>query len=568
MISASVSSNLAVQPNARFDEDRDNLGDRVNSAGKAMVVAAQPEAVEAGAAILRDGGNAVDAAIAAGLVAGVVDPQMCGIAGFGNLQVFMPSAGVHRCIDFHAKSPLASRPDQWEDRIVGETRDGFGFVLEDHVNDVGYQAIATPGSLRAYFEAQTTWGTKDWAQIVAPAIDRAENGFVVRPRVLGWWQDGASMGRAANLDRLSFSASGRSIYFRGDGQLKQVGDVLANPDLAATLRLVAAEGADVFYTGSLAERIVEDMAANGGLLAETDLASYRTTHTDPLASEYRGLAITTNHPPGGGVMLLEMLNILENFDLASMGHNSVDYVRTVTEAMKRATVDKDTLVGDPAHVDVPLDLLISKKHAAAHAESIARGERATVDRVALESKDTTHVCVVDSEGNAASMTHSLGMPSGVITDGLGFMFNGCMAVFDPRPGRANSIAPGKSRFSSLCPAMAFDDGELRYVLGAPGGTQIAMGVLQVLLNAIDFDMSILEAVSAPRVSGTSTAIDVSNGVPWTVTDALEADGYEVVRSPKTHDFALVHAISSHSVGSGVERKGAADPGGDGTVQTV
>ena len=283
-----------------------------------MVVAAQPEAVEAGARVLRAGGNAVDAAIATGLVAGVVDPQMCGIAGFGNLQVYLPSQGVHRCIDFHAKSPLATTADQWADLVIGETRDGFGFVLEGNVNDVGYQAIATPGSLKAYFEAQTTWGVKDWAEIVAPAIGWAERGFVVRPHVAGWWAEGADMGRANNVDRLQQSATGRDIYFRSDGTHKRVGDVVVNNDLGATLRLIAAEGADVFYTGKLAERIAEDMAANGGLMTDVDLGEYRTTHIDPLRGSYRGYDIATNYPPGGGVMVLEMLNVLENFDLASM----------------------------------------------------------------------------------------------------------------------------------------------------------------------------------------------------------------------------------------------------------
>ena len=529
-----------------------------------MVVAAQPQAVEAGAAVLRSGGNAVDAAIAAGLVAGVVDPQMCGIAGFGNLQVLLPGDGVHRCIDFHARSPLATRPDQWEDLVVGETRDGFGFVLEGHVNDVGYQAVATPGSLLAYFEAQTTWGVKDWAEIVGHAIAWAEDGFVVRPHTAHWWAEGAVMGRADNRQRLRFSATGRDLYFRSDGSLKQVGDVLANPDLAATLRIIAAEGAEAFYTGRIAERIVEDMAANGGRITAEDLAEYRTVHNDPLVGDYRGHRITTNHPPGGGVMVLEMLNVLEHFDLTGMGHNTVDYVRTVTETMKRATSDKDAFVGDPAFVDVPVDRLTSAPHAAAHAASIKAGDRATVTRLAYEPADTTHVAVVDRDGNAASMTHSLGMPSGVITDGLGFMYNGCMAVFDPRPGNADSLAPGKSRFSSLCPTMAFDGDDLRIVLGAPGGTQIAMGVTQALLNVIDHGMTMSEAVSAPRVSGTSDAIDVANGVPWSVSQALEDEGYQVIRSPRTHDFAMVHGIRV----DGGRLDGGADPAGDGIVQAV
>ena len=263
-------------------------------------------------------------------------------------------------------------------------------------------------------------------------------------------------------------------------------------------------------------------------------------------------------------MVLEMLNILENFELASMGHNSVEYVRTLTEAMKRATSDKDTFVGDPAHFDVPLEWLTSKEHARDLAEMIRSGDRASVERLSYEPRDTTHVCVVDKDGNAVSMTHSLGMPSGVITDGLGFMYNGCMAVFDPRPGNADSLAPGKSRFSSLCPTMVFDEDVLNYVVGAPGGTQIAMGVTQVLLNSIDFEMNMLEAVSAPRVSGTSDAIDVSNGVPWSVSEALEAEGYEVIRSPRTHDFAWVHGIR---VGvQGID--GGADPAADGVVQSA
>ena len=529
-----------------------------------MVSAAQPEAVEAGAAVLRAGGNAVDAAMAVALVAGVVDPQMCGIAGFGNMQVYMPGKGVHTCIDFHGKSPMATTADQWEDLIEGETRDGFGFVLTGNVNDVGYQSITAPGSLKAYFEAQTTWGTMDWADVVAPAIRWAEEGFAVRPHVHGWWVEGATFGRADNVSRLRFSETGRSVYFHSDGSLRRVGEQVVNADLGRTLRRIAAEGSKVFYHGEIAEQIAADMAANGAKLSMEDLTSYETVRNDPLKGTYRGLEISTNHPPGGGVMVLEMLNIVEQFDLAAMGHNSVDYVRTVSEAMKRATRDKDENVGDPAHYDVPMDRLTSKEYAAEIAASISNGERATVDRVQSEPKDTTHVCVVDKDGNAVSMTHSLGMPSGVITDGLGFMYNGCMGVFDPRPGRAGSLAPGKSRFSSLCPTMVFRDGELEIVVGAPGGTQIAMGVFQVLLNSIDFDMSILEAIAAPRFSGTSNAIDVCNRIPWVVTDALEADGYEVIRSPQSYEFAWVHGIR---IDGGV-LTGAADPAADGMATLV
>lgn len=529
-----------------------------------MIVTAQPEASEAGARVLMAGGNAVDAAMAAALVQGCVDPQMTGIAGFGSCQIYDPSKGVHTVIDFHGRTPAAATPDMWEDRLEGETRDGFGFVLRDNVNDLGYGSVTVPGSLKAYHEAVTEFGTWDWADVVAPAIAIAEDGFVVRPHVDFWWRHGAALGRIPVADRLGFSATGRAAYFRPDGTVKTIGDRVRLDGLADTLRLIAKGGADVFYTGEIAERIDADFRANGGLMTGDDLAAYRTVRTDPLKGSYRDWDLATNHPPGGGIMLVEMLNILENFDLAGMGHNSTDYIRHVAEAMKAATADKDAHVGDPAFVDIPQHLT-DKDYARDVAGRIRAGERMQVTRLGQpEPKDTTHVAVVDRDGMCVTMTHSLGMPSGVITDGLGFMFNGCMAVFDPRPGRAGSIAPGKGRFSSLCPSIVFRDGETRLVIGAPGGTQIAMGVLQAILNVIEFDMTMTEAVSAPRFSSTSNAIDVMNRIPGYVTDPLAADGYEIIRSPLTFGIAAVHGIRI----DGGRLDGGADPGHDGVALAV
>lgn len=533
---------------------------------KSMIVAAQPEAAEAGAEILARGGNAIDAAMAAALVQGVVDPQMCGLAGFGSCQVYMPDRDVLTFIDFHGKTPKSATPDMWEDIIVGETRDGFGFVLDGFVNDLGYQAVTTPGSLKAYHEAVTSYGTMDWADVCAPAIAQANEGFIVRPHVQFWWDSGSSYGRADVTDRLKFSATGRDAYFRGDGSTKRVGDRVNNPDLARTLALIATHGPDIFYKGEIAERIAEDFAANGGLLTYDDMAEYATTSNAPIPISYRDWNLTTNQPPGGGIMLAEMMNILENFDLAGIGHNSVEYVRVVAEAMKVATADKDAHVGDPAFYDVPIDRLTSKAHAAEAAARIKAGEKHHVDRIGMEeSKQTTHVAVIDANGNAVTMTHSLGMPSGVITDGLGFMYNGCMAVFDPRPGRAGSIAPGKARFSSVCPTFGFQDGKLKLAIGAPGGTQIAMGVLQATLNVLDHRMTMTEAVSAPRFSATSNIIDVTNRIPRSVERALQQDGYEVARNPLTFDIAAVHGIRVTDEGA---FDGAADPGHDGVAYGV
>lgn len=534
---------------------------------RAMIVAPQPEACEAGADILRAGGNAVDAAIAVALAQGVVDPLMTGIAGFGSMGLYLPGKGLHTYIDFHAPAPRKARPDMWASLIEGETRDGFGFVLKGNVNDIGYQAICVPAALKAYHQAHREYGRLPWHEVLQPAIAWAERGWMVRPHVHWFWSEVEQLGRVSNPQRIAYTASGRSLYCREDGTPKRVGDLVRNPDLASTLRMIAKGGSDVFYFGEIADRIDEDMRRNGGLVSKDDLARYQPLRNEPIRGSYRGYTVATNQPPGGGLMLLQMLNVLENFDLREMGHNSAEYLRVMAETMKRATIAKDRCIGDPAFVDVPVDLLASKDTARAMAEEIRSGFKAQVPRFnpGLPSKDTTHLCVVDDEGNCITMTHSLGSPSGVITEGLGFMYNGCMGVFDPRPGSAGSIAPGKARFSSICPTIVFGaDGKPVLVIGAPGATQIAMGVLQATVNVLDFGMTMTEAVSAPRFSATSAAIDVSNRIPRFVTNVLETQGYEVIRSPYGFGFAAVHGVRL----AGKELDGGADPGHDGMALAV
>ena len=536
-----------------------------------MVCAPQPEAVEAGALALRNGGNAVDAAIVCALVQTAVDPQMAGIAGFGSLHLYLPGRGVHRCFDFHGRAPAKARPEMWADLIEWEAEDGFGFKLSGQVNDLGYQAVTTPGSLKAFHEALSRYGTLDWKDALAPAIGYAEDGFTIRPHVHEFWTRKEAFGLADPIERLRFSASGRRIYFDDSGALRQPGTVLRNPDMARTLARIAEDGIEVFYRGEIAQTIAADMERGGGLLTLADLEGTATEDNEPLWGEYRGQRIATNPPPGGGIMVLEMLHILERFDLAALGHNSADYIRIVSEAMKRATLDKDRFVGDPKFVEVPVARLLSKEYAREQADAIARGEVAQVPRYGAkpesgnpESKNTTHVSVVDADGNAVSMTHSLGMPSGVITDGLGFMYNGCMAVFDPRPGRTGSIAPGKARFTSMAPTIVFSGETPRLVLGAPGGTFIAMGILQTILNVIDFAMTPAEAVAAPRFCTTSDVIDVTNRIPRFVQAEIEAKGYRVRRSHRSYQFAGVHAIG---ITDG-RWQGGADPGRDGMALEV
>ena len=528
------------------------------------IAAPQPEAAEAGLDILIAGGNAVDAALACAFVQGVIDPMMCGLAGFGSMAVYTPEGSSLDYIDFHSPAPINATPSMWQHLIEGEARDGYGFTLKGQVNDIGYQSICVPAALKAYEAAHRNYGKLPWADIIAPAVHWASSGWVVRPHVYAFWSDPGQMGRVANHERISFTPAARNLYCRADGTPKRVGDQVVNGALADVLREISKQGADVFYTGTIAALIDADMRHNGGLLSKDDLAGYRPKTNKPLWSEYRGYRIASNQPPGGGLMLIEMLNILEHFDLSTIEHNSAAYIKLVTEVMKIATVDKDHFVADPDFVSVPVERLTSKSYAKDIAAAIAMGKRTTVARFnpAAPSKDTTQITVVDADGNCVSMTHSLGMPSGVVTDGLGFMYNGCMGAFDPRPARAGSIAPGKARFSSICPSFILKDGEPYLVIGAPGATQIAMGVLQVVLNVLDFGMLVQKAISCPRFSSTSNAIDVSNRIPRSVTNTLENDGYQVVRNPSSYaGFALVHAISKID---GV-LEGGADPGGDGVV---
>ena len=529
-----------------------------------VVTAPQPEAVEAGALALKRGGNAVDAAIATALVQTAVDPQMCGIAGMGSMQVYMPAKSVHEFIDFHARCPAAVRPDMWASLMEGETRDGFGFILKGRVNDVGYGSIAVPGSYKAYHEALTRFGTLSWGDVVEPAIRYARDGVRIRPHMHYYWSLAADLGRVDNPDRMKFTPSGRRIYCDADGNLLKPGKTLKNPDMARALERLARHGPAAFYEGEMADAIEADMKAHGGLITKADMRDYRTRNLKPIWGTYRGHKVSTGQPPGGGVMLIQMLNILENFDLKALGHNTPEYIRVVAEAMKRSTIDKDAHVGDPEFVQVPVDRLTDKAYARQMADAIKRGEQAHVVRVQQEAADTTQVSVVDRDGNAVTMTHTLGAPSGVISDGLGFMWNGCMGVFDPRPGRAGSLAPGKSRFSSMSPTIVFKGDDPHIVIGAPGGTNIVMGVLQAIINVVDHGMTMLEAIAAPRFSATSDTIDVVNRIPNFVCAELEAMGYPIAKSYLSYNFAGVHGIR---IVDGVP-DGAADPGRDGMALAV
>ena len=529
---------------------------------RAMVVAPQPEAVEAGVETLRAGGNAIDAALACAFAQGVVDPLMSGIGGFGVLHAYDPRSGRHLLLDGQGGCPAVCTADMWADRIRGETSDGFGFILDGFINECGHQAVTVPGILATLGQGHALMGRLPWSDLFAPAIGLAEAGWRIRPHVhTVFTQDERRYGRMNYGEKISVTEEGARLYLRPDGSFKRPGDEVRNPALAATLALVRDEGAATLYVGELARRLAAEMKRGGGLLTAADLAGYAPETQQPLWQNYRGWRIAGNRPPGGGAMVAEMLAILSRFDLAALGHNTPDYIRVVAEAMKIATRDKDAHLGDPRFVEVPLDRLLGDAHAEACAAAIRAGDKAHVPRLGLtgEARGTTHVSCVDADGMVVSLTHSLGIPSGVIVPGTGFMLNGCMSVFDPRPGRAGSIAPGKRRFASMCPTLVFDGDRPVASLGAPGGTWITLGVLQVLLNLLDWGMGMQEAVSAPRFVATSDAIDISNRIPRSVEAAVTAMGYEVRRSHLGYAFAGVHGVAMFDG----RLEGGADPQRDG-----
>lgn len=532
---------------------------------RAMIVAPQPEAVEAGAEMLAAGGNAVDAMIACALTQGVVDPLMCGIGGVGCLQVFDPASGTQFVLDGLSTCPAACNEDMWSDIFERECEDGFGYVVRDHVNEIGHRAVTPPGILRVLETAHARVGRASWPELFASAIAFAEEGFLVGPHVSTLFgRDERVFGRLGYGDKLRFGEDGRRLYLRPDGKPKRAGDRISNPELGATLRIIARAGAEAFYTGEIAQRIVDDMERHGGLLTASDLAGCTPYCSAPLSIPYRCFTVALPPPPAGGIMVAEMLRILERFDLIALGHNTPAYISVVAEAMKIAGRDKERHIGDPRILPPPLERLLSDAYADDCAAVIRRGEKVALARAGADARHTTTVSCVDRDGMVVTLTHTLGLPSGVIPPGTGFMLNGAMNWYDPRPGRSGSIAPGKRRFSSMSPTVVFSGDDAVATLGAPGGAWIPIAILQVLLNVLDFGMGIQEAVMAPRFSATSDVIDISNRVTRATQRQLEVSGYEVRRSPLTYAFAGVHGITMFDG----RLEGGADPQRDGYAAGV
>jgi len=510
-----------------------------------IVVAPQPQAAEIALDVLRRGGNAVDAAVTCAFVQGVLDPQMCGIGGCGVMLIHRHN-GADVLLEFYSTAGSRAREDQWADIFIREAADRYGYVLEGHVNEVGYQSIGVPGTVAGLNEALRRFGTISWADAIAPAIPIARDGFPVSGFMHGYWTTDYGPDVVPNRERIQVTPEAKRLYTH-DGELFAIGERFVQADMARTYERLAAKGAEDFYRGQIATEMADDFERNGGFITEEDLASYTVNVTEPLRGTYRGLGLVAAGAPAGGLTLLQMLNYLEGFDLAAAGWPSTEAARRLVEAMGWAVADRELHVADPRFTDVPTGRLADKAYAAA-----ARPH----DRA-----DTTQVCVVDDAGNAVSLTHTLGSASGVVTPGLGFGYNDYMNCFDPRPGRPNSIKPGKTRVTMMTPTMVFDHGDLRICVGAPGGTKIVTGILQTIVNVLDHGMTPVEAVSAPRVDFQGDVVQVEARIPLAVVRGLESHGYQVNRRTLNYDsyFSRPQVIVSR----GGRLSGASDPRKDG-----
>ena len=396
-----------------------------------MIVAPQPEAVEVGAEVLAKQGNAFDAALACAFTQFVVDPHSCGVGGYLLLTSTPAAAPNHQPIlDAPALAGSNVSPGMWEKHVIGPNPGGWGFFLKDRINEDGYRSICIPGAVRGLEAIHSRWCIKPWKELIQPAAELAEAGWRVGAHQASRWKDKAQYYEGAPLrEKLQVTPDAAKIYLKPDGSPYDAGETIRNPDYGRTLRRLANDGAEDFYTGSLAAAITTDLSDNGSFVTAQDLSGYETREEAPIVIQYRGYTVQTSQPPHGGPTLAAILKILEGYDLRSFGHNSPGYIHLVSMAMKAAFKDRNTTLGDPSFVDVPVEWMISDDRAHEWRAVIDSHEPMDVPPVQTGGPSTTHVSVVDGAGNCVSLTHSLGTSSGVITPGLGFMYNNSMLNF-------------------------------------------------------------------------------------------------------------------------------------------
>lgn len=517
---------------------------------KGMVVTNHPLASAAGAEMLAAGGNAFDGAIAALFALTVVEPMMVGLLGGGTAHLRLAD-GTHTIIDGMATCAAAARPDMFTPAQPDNPR-----FLEavDRVNVVGGLSVATPGNLKAWCEILSRFGSLPLADVMAPAIRHAERGFRATPYL-------AECAKEAAPDMLKDPAI--AALYVPDGAMLKPGHRIVQSEYAETLKTVAKEGAAAL-DGTLGQAVADGIARAGGIVTAADISGYRTIERAPLRGPYRDAEIVLPPPPASsGVHVLQMLNILSGYDLRAMGFGTADTAHLLTECLKIAFADRAAASGDPAFVRVPVERLTSAAYADERRALIdmARAQDWTAG-IAAESPNTTHITVADAEGRIACMTQTINSSFGArfLVHGTGMIPNNYLATFDPRPGRALSIAPGKRVTTSMSPMIVLRGGKPAYALGMPGGLRIFGSVMQAMLNLVDHGMSLQEAVEAPRLWTQGDAVEMEPAFGEAVRADLAARGHRIARMP--HVGGGMCAIRFHGDGA---LEGAACWRADGTA---
>lgn len=499
----------------------------------AMVVSAQHLATLAGLSILKQGGNAVDAAVAVGYALAVVHP-CCGNIGGGGFMTVHLSDGRDLFLDFRERAPLRATATMFQDKQ--------GNVVKGLSTET-YLGVGTPGTVMGLDTALATYGTMPLAKVMAPAIALADQGFVL------------TQGDVNIMDQRTKDFAKRpnvAAIFLNHGQPWRAGDRLVQPQLAATLKLIASGGTKAFYNGSIARRIVAASEANGGLFTMRDFETYTAKWDKPVRCNYRGYSIVSAPPPSsGGTTICEILQVLQAYPIARWGYGSVNTTHTLVEAERHAFADRNTDLGGPDFVRNPVSQLISPAHAAAIRTRIQPGRATPSSEVkggvgSTEGMHTTHFSVVDSHGNAVSVTYTLNLLFGIaqMPGDTGFFLNDEMDDFTSKPGvpnafglvqgKANAVAPGKRPLSSMSPTIVLRNGKLFMVTGSPGGSTIISTTLESILNVVDFGMNIQQSVDAPRIhhQWLPDEVMVENGYLTRETrEKLEAMGYHFHEVP-------------------------------------
>ncbi len=527
---------------------------------KGVVVAPQPAAVELGVEVLEAGGNACDAAVAAGFMQMVSDPFMCGLGGWGSATVYQAATGTFEHIGFWPRIGSKMRPDIWVDDVRGFT-DLWRFALfDDHRNLRDYTSIMTPGTVAGFGELHRRYATRPWAELLRPSIELSEAGYLVPEYVAEHVRKPMLPELPHPREKYAYNEAAKALFHGSTGDMMETGHAYRNPDQARALQSIADHGADEFYTGGLADVIMADFEANGAFVTREDLATYRPVVEPPLKTTYRGYEVHSSAVPGGGLLTLQVLNVLENFDLASLDHSGPEHGFIVAAALAWVGVTRGNHLADPQFAHVDVERLLSKEYAAEIAAKIRRGE--LPDRKQLNKPGfTTHISVMDELGNCVSITHTLTTCAGIVVPGTGFTWNNCVSLMDPLPGRPNSYEPGKARASAISPSVIMKDGAPWVVIGAPGGWSISSAVSQAISNLIDFGMSPVEAADAPRFHSEGTPVYCELRVPRRTVEALKARGMNVERSLRNYErtFAKVQIAMSEN-GS---FRGGSDPRKDG-----